>query len=315
MRIFRNIQEFKPAQGSIVTIGTFDGVHLGHQKIIRRLREIREARGGEITILTFDPHPRNVLFPEQTDLKLITTTDEKCELMRRYGVDNVIVYPFTKEFSKLHAQEYIDRILVQGLHTRVLVIGYDHRFGSNREGDINTLRAVSARAGFELEEIPAQDIDHINVSSTRIRKAIEEGDMDTANKFLGYTFFINGTVVHGKKLGRTIGWPTANIHVEDAGKIVPKIGVYAVHAEVEGSRYGGMLSVGINPTTDTDRRIKVEVHIFDFDAQLYGVEVEVFLCHFHRDEKKFNGIEELKAQIQDDMTQARRYFDEHKKDS
>lgn len=300
MRIVRHLEEFKPASGSIVTIGTFDGVHRGHQKIIQRLREIRSEHGGEITILTFDPHPRKVLFPDQTDLKLITTTAEKCELLRQFGVDNVIVYPFTKEFSKLQAGEYIESILVKGLHTEMLVIGYDHRFGSNREGNIDTLRAISGTTGFKIEEIPAQDIDHINVSSTRIRKAIEEGDMDTANQFLGYTFFIQGTVVKGKQLGRTIGYPTANIRVEDRDKILPRMGVYAVYVEVLGKRYKGMLNVGTNPTTDTDHNIKVEVNIFDFDRDIYDETIRVEFVKRTRDELKFKGLEELIAALRND---------------
>ena len=300
MQIFRRLEDFKPASGSIVTIGTFDGVHLGHQKIIQRLRELRDLHGGDVTILTFDPHPRKVLYPEQTDLKLITTTEEKCNLLKQFGVDNVIVYPFTREFSKLQANEYIGNVLVQGLKTKLLVIGYDHRFGSNREGNIDTLRAMSGTTGFRIEEIPAQDIDHMNISSTRIRKAIEEGDMEAANQFLGYTFFITGTVVKGKQLGRTIGYPTANIYVEDSDKILPKIGVYAVYVEVSGQRYQGMLNVGTNPTTDSDQKIKVEVNIFDFDADIYGESIRVEFVTRTRDELKFNGLEELKAALLND---------------
>jgi len=300
MRIYTGVESFRPSAKTIVTIGTFDGVHLGHQKLIQRLLQLKKEKGGETTILTFDPHPRKVLFPDQTDLKLITTTAEKCALLEQFGIDNVIVYPFTKAFSGMHAADYIEQIIVKGLHTDTLVIGYDHRFGSNREGNIETLQQVSGKFGFALEEIPARDVDSINVSSTRIRKAIEEGDMETANRFLGYTFFVKGAVVKGKQLGRTIGYPTANIETGDPDKIIPRIGVYAVYTEVRGQRYKGMLNVGINPTTDSDNRIKVEVNIFDFDQEIYGDTIKVEFVKYIRDEKKFSGLDELKAALAQD---------------
>lgn len=300
MRVFNNVEDFKPAGKTIVTIGTFDGVHLGHQKLIRGLQEIKQETGGQTTILTFDPHPRKVLFPNQHDLKLITTTAEKCELLEKYGIDNVIIYPFTTAFSKLQAGEYIEKIIVNGLHTEVLVIGYDHRFGSNREGNIDTLKQVSARFNFSIEEITAQDIDQINVSSTRIRKALEEGDMATANRFLGYDFFITGKVVKGKQLGRTIGYPTANMDMADADKIIPKIGVYAVRVWVDNRLYKGMLNAGLNPTTDNDDALKVEVNIFDFDREIYGETIRVEFVRRLRDEEKFANLEELKQALHAD---------------
>lgn len=305
MRVFRNIDDFKPRQKTIVTIGTFDGVHAGHQKIIRRLQELKQETGGETTILTFDPHPRKVLLPAQTDLKLITTTDEKCALLGHFGVDNVIIYPFTVDFSKLHANEYIGQIIARGLHTGRLVIGYDHRFGSNREGNIDTLKQVAGQFSFTVEEIPAQDIDHINVSSTRIRKAIEEGDMNTANRFLGYPFFVTGEVVKGKQLGRTIGYPTANIHIADPDKIVPKIGVYAVRVWLNGRNYKGMLNVGVNPTTDTDNKLKVEVNIFDFSEDIYGQVLKVEFIRRTRNEEKFDSLDELKQKLHEDGIECR----------
>lgn len=306
MRVFRNIDDFRPRQKTIVTIGTFDGVHAGHQKIIQRLQELKKETGGETTILTFDPHPRKVLFPTQTDLRLITTTEEKCALLDRFGVDNVIIYPFTQAFSKLHADEYIGQIIAKGLNTGRLVIGYDHRFGSNREGNIDTLKRVAGRFDFTVEEIPAQDIDHINVSSTRIRKAIEEGDMDTANRFLGYPFFVTGEVVKGKQLGRTIGYPTANIHIEDPDKIIPKIGVYAVMVWLNGRSYKGMLNVGVNPTTDTDNKLKVEVNIFDFSDDIYGQVLKVEFIRRTRNEEKFGSLDELRQKLHEDSVECRR---------
>lgn len=300
MRIFHHISEITSISNSIITIGTFDGVHLGHQKIIKRLVELKEKQGGETLLFTFAPHPRKVLFPEQKDLKLITTTEEKCELLKKFGIDNVLVFPFTKEFSQMNADQYISEIIAQGLKTKTLVIGYDHRFGSNREGNIDTLKLYSKQFNFEVEEISAQEINQLNVSSTRIRKAIEEGDIDVANEFLGYSFFVTGTVVKGKQLGRTIGYPTANIHVVDSDKLIPKIGVYAVNVEHNNKRYKGMLNVGVNPTTDTDNKIKIEVNIFDFDKEIYGDGIKVEFVKRIRNEEKFANLDELKQALAND---------------
>lgn len=300
MRIFHHISEITSINNSIVTIGTFDGVHLGHQKIIKRLVELKQKQGGETLLFTFAPHPRKVLFPEQKDLKLITTTEEKCELLKQFGIDNVLVFPFTKEFSQMNADNYISEIIAKGLKTKTLVIGYDHRFGSNREGNIDTLKQYSTQFNFEVEEISAQEINQLNVSSTRIRKAIEEGEVDVANEFLGYSFFVSGTVVKGKQLGRTIGYPTANIQVQDVDKLIPKIGVYAVNVEHNDKRYKGMLNVGVNPTTDTDNKIKIEVNIFDFDKEIYGDGIKVEFVKRIRNEEKFANLDELKQALAND---------------
>lgn len=300
MQVHHHISGLNDVSNSVVTIGTFDGVHLGHQKIIKRLVDLKRKEGGQTVLFTFDPHPRKVLFPEQTDLRLITTTSEKCELLQQFGIDHVLVFPFTKAFSQMQATEYISEIIAKGLHTKTLVIGYDHRFGSNREGNIDTLRQLSEVYHFRVEEIPAQEINQLNVSSTRIRRAIEEGDVSTANEFLGYHFFVSGVVVKGKQLGRTIGYPTANIHVEDNDKLIPRIGVYAVHVAVDGKRYKGMLNVGINPTTDTDNRIKIEVNIFDFDEDIYGHDIRVEFVKWVRNEEKFANLEQLKQALAND---------------
>lgn len=300
MSVFYNISELSQVTNSIVTIGTFDGVHLGHQKIIKRLVELKQKQGGEIVLFTFDPHPRKILFPEQKDLKLITTTEEKCDILKQFGIDHVLVYPFTKEFSKMHAQDYISGIIAKGLKTKTLVIGYDHRFGSNREGSIDTLKQFAPIYHFDVEEIPAQEINQLNVSSTRIRKAIEEGDIQTANDFLGYTFFITGEVIKGKQLGRTIGYPTANIFIDNADKLIPKIGVYAVNVVLKGATYKGMLNVGTNPTTDFDNKIKIEVNIFDFDADIYGETLKVEFVKWIRNEEKFANLDELKQALAND---------------
>ena len=300
MRIFHNISETSDLKDTIVTIGTFDGVHLGHQKILKKLVELKNKNGGETLLFTFDPHPRKVLFPDQRDLKLITTTQEKCELLKQFGIDNVLVFPFTIEFSKMSAEDYISNIISETLKTKTLVIGYDHRFGSNREGNIETLKQVSGNYNFDLIEIPAQEINQLNISSTRIRKAIEEGEIEVANSFLGYSFFMSGIVIKGKQLGRTIGYPTANIELLDLDKIKPKTGVYAVNIVIDQIKFKGMLNVGYNPTTDSDRIQKIEVNIFDFDKDIYGKIIKIEFIKHLRNEVKFANLDELKEQLAKD---------------
>lgn len=300
MQVYHQISELSGLTNSIVTIGTFDGVHLGHQKIIKRLVELKNKQGGEIVVFTFDPHPRKVLFPEQKDLKLITLTEEKCEVLKHFGVDHVLVFPFTKEFSQMQANDYIVDVIVKGLKTKTLVIGYDHRFGSNREGSIETLKQFATTHQFNVEEIPAQEINQLNVSSTRIRRAIEEGDILVANDFLGYSFFITGKVVKGKQLGRTIGYPTANISIGNEDKLIPKIGVYAVNVLIGKQLYQGMLNIGTNPTTDLNNTIKIEVNIFDFDQDIYGERVKVEFVKRIRNEEKFANLDELKQALAND---------------
>lgn len=293
----------------MVTIGTFDGVHVGHQKIINRLIEIKKQEGLEIVLFTFDPHPRKVLQQLQNDgksdaVKLITTTPEKIKLLKKFGIDNLLIYPFSKEFSMMQAEVYVSDIISKGLKTKKLVIGYDHRFGSNREGDINTLKQLGPLYHFEVEEIPAQEINQLNISSTRIRKAIIDGDIATANEFLGYSFFITGKVVEGKKLGRTIGYPTANINIENEDKLIPKIGVYAVNVIIDDVCYKGMLNIGLNPTTDNDDVIKIEVNIFDFSKEIYHQTICIEFVKRLRDEKKFANLEELKIALANDKQNA-----------
>ena len=300
MRIFHNISETSDLKDTIVTIGTFDGVHLGHQKIIKKLLELKQKNGGETLLFTFDPHPRKVLFPEQHDLKLITTTQEKCELLKQFGIDNVIIFPFTIEFSKLSAEDYISKIISQTLKTKTLVIGYDHHFGSNREGNIETLKQVSHEYDFDLVEISAQEINQLNVSSTRIRKAIEGGEIEVANDFLGYSFFMSGIVVKGKQLGRTIGYPTANVEIPDADKIKPKTGVYAVNVIIENKTFKGMLNIGYNPTTDNDKKQKIEVNIFNFEKDIYNQTIKIEFVKHLRNEIKFANLDELKQQLAND---------------
>ncbi len=297
MLTVQNTEHFRIETPTILTIGTFDGVHLGHQKILNRLKELKKNLGLKTVVLTFEPHPRKILFPEQKDLKIITLIDEKLELLEKYGVDVTVVYPFNKAFSQLDVEYYIEEILVNQLNVKHLVIGYDHRFGKNRKGDINTLKQYAANGQFTIEEISKQDIENIAVSSTNIRKAVEEGHIEQATTFLGHPFGIKAKVVKGKQLGRQLGFPTANLDVEGTDKLVPKIGVYFVEVIVDGQNYFGMLNVGINPTTDNDNKIKIEVNIFDFDKDIYNKTITLNFIKWLRDEEKFNNLNELIDQL------------------
>lgn len=293
MLIIQNTEHFRIESPTIVTIGTFDGVHFGHQKILTRLKELKEKTGLKTVVLTFEPHPRKVLFPEQKDLKLITFIDEKLELLDKYGVDVTVVYPFTKKFSETDSPFYIEEVLLRSLNVKHLVIGYDHKFGKNRSGDISTLKEIAKEGLFTVDEISAIDIDSIAISSTKIRKALEEGNIELANEFLGHPFSLSGSVVKGKQLGRTLGYPTANIKPEGEDKIIPKIGVYFVEVVLQAKKYFGMLSVGLNPTTDTDNQVKLEVNIFNFDGDIYGKTLKLNFLKRLRDEKKFATLTEL----------------------
>ncbi|MEI8137381.1 MAG: riboflavin biosynthesis protein RibF, partial [Bacteroidota bacterium] len=258
MFIVQNTKNFRIETTTIVTIGTFDGVHLGHQKILTRLKELKEKLGLKTVVLTFEPHPRKILFPEQKDLKLITLIDEKLELLERYGVDFAAVYPFNKAFSQIEVKQYIENILLHQLNVKHLVIGYDHKFGKDRLGDISTLRDHASTYNYTVEEISKKDIDTIAVSSTNIRKALDDGNIDMATSFLGHPYFLIAKVVKGKQLGRNLGFPTANLKTEVTDKLIPKIGVYFVEVFVEDQNYFGMLNIGINPTTDNDKNLKIE---------------------------------------------------------
>jgi riboflavin kinase / FMN adenylyltransferase len=296
----RNTRHFRIEKPTIVTIGTFDGVHLGHQKILSRLQQLKKKYRLNTVVLTFEPHPRKILFPQQTDLKLITLIDEKLALLENYGVDVTVVYPFDKDFSNIESREYIEEILLKGLKVKYLVIGYDHKFGKNRSGDIRVLQAHSAELDYEVEEINSLDIDNIAISSSKIRHALENGDIQLANNYLGHEFFINAMVIHGKQLGKKIGYPTANLKIESADKLIPKIGVYFVNVNVDGVSYYGMMNIGYNPTTDNDGLIKPEVHIFNFNNDIYGKTIRVNFLKYLREEKKFQSIEELIAALDKD---------------
>ena len=297
MLTIQHTQNFRIEKPSIVTIGTFDGVHIGHQKILSRLHELKKTLDLTSVVLTFSPHPRKVLFPQQKDLKLITLVDEKLELLQKNNLDVAVVYPFDISFSQLDAEEYIKKILVKQLNVKHLVIGYDHKFGKNREGNIEILKQFSAKYNFTVEEISAKDIDSINISSSKIRHAIDEGNIELANNYLGHYFFINAQVVKGKQLGNTIGYPTANLKLDDEDKLIPKIGVYFVEAVYETINYYGMMNVGTNPTVTDDLSVKLEVNIFDFDKDIYGKSIKIKFVKRIRDEVKFSNLNELIKQL------------------
>lgn len=303
MRIFESLDhlpEFKP---TVFTQGTFDGVHLGHQKILHQVKQATEAIGGESVLLTFWPHPRLLLFPEDNDLKLLQTLDEKLKVIEQCGIDNVVVVPFTKNFSNILPEEYIHHFLVNELNIQLAIIGYDHRFGRNREGDINMLKANADKFHYKVQEIPAEDLNHITISSTKIRNALVEGDVKTANQYLGRPYNFHGKVVHGKKLGRTLGYPTANLEIENQYKLVPAKGVYAVKVLINNTQYGGMLNIGDNPTVP-GKNFSIEVNIFDFDANIYGEIVEIQLIDRMRDELKFENLDVLVQNLHADRLHA-----------
>jgi len=310
VRIFRDLNELAEFNNSVVTIGTFDGVHIGHQKILNKLKNEANEINGESLLFTFYPHPRMVIFPDSHNLKLIQTIDEKINSLRKFGLDNLIIYPFTKEFSRLTAFEFVRDILVHKLKVKKLVIGYDHQFGRNREGDIEFLKETANIFDFEVIEISAEEINEVNVSSTKIRNSIIDGNIDKANEFLGKPFQVQGKVVKGKKLGREIGYPTINLNLNNEYKIMPLDGVYAVQVSVGSNQYFGMMNIGVNPTIadETNEQKKYEVHLFDFDEDIYGENVIVLFRKFVRKEKTFDNLDELKLQIQVDENNIRQYF-------
>ena len=304
MKIYHGIEDFSRLDYAVVTSGTFDGVHLGHQKILSRLNEIASSQRGETVVITFWPHPRLVLKPDTT-LKLLNTFEEKAELLKAQGINHLVRIPFTKEFSQLTSEEFIIKILVETIGTKKLVIGYDHHFGKNREGSFEQLKLNGPKYGFEVEEISRQDVDHIGVSSTKIRKALEEGDIDTATHLLGNPYSLTGRVVSGDKLGRLLGFPTANIQIDTAFKLIPADGIYAVTVVYAHETFKGMLYIGNRPTINGVKQ-NIEVNIFDFNRDIYGDSLTI---HFHsliRLDIKFNDLEGLRTQLGLDKIEALR---------
>ena len=298
MTIYNNINEFSSTDNTILTIGTFDGVHLGHQKVLERLTNTAIENNLKSTVLTFFPHPRTILNPDKP-LKLINSVKERTELLNRSKVDNLIIHPFDKNFSELDPEKYVVEILVKKLKAKIILIGYDHKFGKNRTADITDLKIYGKKYGFKVIEIKAEEISNIAISSTKIRKAISEGNISTAKKYLGYDFSLSGKIVHGKSIGRTLGFPTANIEVKEEYKLLPKNGVYLIQSVINHNKYFGMMNIGIKPTIKESSKT-IEVNFFDFEGDLYHKNIEVNIKKFIRDEIKFDSLELLKSQIQKD---------------
>jgi riboflavin kinase/FMN adenylyltransferase len=299
MNVYQGIEEFKMLPNAVVTIGTFDGVHQGHQKILSRLKEIADETKAETVVLTFFPHPRMVLQPDDNDLKLITTMNERIELLRRFGVNHLIIQPFSKEFSRISAMEFVRDILVNKIGTKTLVIGYDHHFGRNREGSLKDLKEMSFVYNYRVEEIPKQVIDDAAVSSTKIRNALLGGDVHAANHLLGHDFSLSGHVVDGDKIGRTLGFPTANINIAENYKLIPQSGIYAVMIKMKDKMYKGMLYIGHRPVLN-GKRLSIEVNIFDFNESIYNHHITVLLKEHIREDMGFKNVEMLKKKMEED---------------
>lgn len=311
MQIHKDLDQLPLFRNAVVTIGTFDGVHLGHRQIIDRLVSQAKSIGGESVIITFHPHPRKIVSSTILGVRLINTLEEKIQLLEQLGIDHLVVVPFTDAFANQEAPDYVRQFLVEKFHPHTIIIGYDHRFGKERKGDYVLLEQLAPEFGYHLEEIPKHVLDEISISSTRIREALLEGKIEIADKLLGYEFFFSGVVVHGDKLGRKLGYPTANLKALDEEKIVPGNGIYAVYAtvgkEVElqhpANRIKGMMSIGFRPTVDGKKRV-IEVNLFDFDKEIYDQIMMVYVKKYLRQEVKFDSLEELVKQIDQDKIES-----------
>jgi riboflavin kinase / FMN adenylyltransferase len=305
MTVHRDIDKLPLFNNAVVTIGTFDGVHGGHQQIIELMKQEAAAIGGETVIITFYPHPRQVISNRPGPVYLLNTLNEKIQLLQQHGIHHLVIVPFTENFAQQPAENYITDFLVKKFSPHTIIIGHDHHFGKNRSGNYELLEAKAATFNYRVKEIPEYMLQEVTISSTRIREALLKNDVDTANRFLGYQYFFSGIVVEGNKLGRTIGYPTANLHIQDDSKLVPGNGVYAVDVLIgDGQQvFRGMMNIGTRPTVDGSKRV-IEVNIFDFDADIYGQQLTVFLKKRLRDEQKFSGLDALKAQLAKDKADA-----------
>ena len=299
----------------VVTIGSFDGVHKGHAQVIASLRRVARQLQGETVIISFEPHPREILYPLEKPPGILTTLEEKAEILEKLGVDHLLILPFTRELAELEYDRFVHDILVEQIGVKGLVVGYDHRFGKNRAGTFESLQELSARYHFYLEQEEAYEENQINISSTKIRNALQIGDIDQVSDFLGYTYSITGEVVAGDRIGRQLGFPTANLRLTDARKLLPATGVYAVQVWVDGQQYGGMLNIGVRPTVLANGEARIEVHIFDFSQEIYGASVQVKLLARIRGEQHFPDRESLAYQLKQDKIAVQTYFLNRKGDS
>lgn len=310
MKVFNNIASFEAEKKSVITIGTFDGVHLGHRQILSRVTQCAQKENLTSVLLTFFPHPRMIL-QHSDDLKLINTIEEKKQIIASVGIENLVIHPFTKDFSRLTANQYVEDVLVNSLKAKKIIIGYDHRFGRNRTADINNLKEMARDFDFEVEEITKQELEHVAISSTKIREALIKGDVQLANNYLTQPFLLTGKVVKGKGLGKEFGYPTANLFIEASYKLIPAVGVYVVHSYFNGQKLEGVLSIGFNPTTG-DNKLSIEVFFFDFDQDLYGSEIQLHLLKRIRGEKKFDSTQQLISAIDNDVLEAKEFLHEYK---
>lgn len=304
MKVYRDINSLPVFTNAVITTGSFDGVHTGHVQIIEQLIKEAEKINGTPVLITFYPHPKQVVQMKEKALYILNTPEEKYELLQLKDIENIVVVPFDKDFSQLSAQEYISNFLVQKFHPSIIVVGYDHRFGNNREGNFDLLKSKEAQYNFEVKEIPEHVLTDITISSTKIRAAMLEGDIEKAASYLGYHYYFSGTVIQGNKLGRTIGYPTANLQIQDEHKLVPANGVYAVDVQLGNRNLKGMMNIGIRPTVDGTKRV-IEVNVFNFDEDIYGETLKVTLKKNLRLEVKFAGLDELKAQLAKDKEHAK----------
>ena len=308
LKIFHSINDFVSTKKTILTLGTFDGVHLGHKKILEKLIQNTFNSEYESLVLTFFPHPRMVL-QEQSEVKLLNTIAEKIDLLEKIGVQNLIIHPFDESFSRLTAEEFVKTILVDQLHIKKIIIGYDHRFGRNRTANIDDLITYGEQYNFEVEQISVQEINDVSISSTKIRNALLEGNMNLANKYLGYDYSLSGIVTKGKQLGRTIGFPTANLKIEEEYKLIPQDGVYVVQSTINNKLVKGIMNIGNNPTVDGKNK-SIEIYYFDFNDDLYHKKITVSVLHRIRSEQKFENVSLLKKQLEIDSATALAYFKE-----
>jgi riboflavin kinase/FMN adenylyltransferase len=306
LKTFTSISDFSSTKKSIVTIGTFDGVHIGHKKILEKVIQNAVAQDCESVVLSFFPHPRMVLQAD-SDIKLLNTVEEKILLLEKAGIDNIIIHPFSQEFSRLTAEEFVKTILIDRLNIQKIIIGHDHRFGRNRTADIDDLIQFGEKYNFEVEQISAQEINEIAISSTKIRNAIIDGNVSLAKNYLGYNYFFSGTVVQGKQLGRTIGFPTANIEIEENYKLIPKIGVYIVKSFFKNQEIFGMMNIGNRPTVNGENQT-IEVNFFNFDENIYNQKLTITILDRIRDEQKFASLDDLKFQLNQDKTTSLKFI-------
>lgn len=305
MQLHKGLDNLPTFKNAVLTIGTYDGVHFGHQQIIKRINDLAKEIDGESILLTFDPHPRLVLNPDDDTLKLICTIDEKEELLETFDLNHLVIAEFSKEFANMEAEDYVKNILVKNFHPKMIVIGYDHRFGKDRKGNIDLLRQLSSKYNFEVEEIPAQTLDEISISSTKVRNALLEGDIKHANQFLAHPFTIKGKVIHGDKIGRVLGFPTANIEITNPHKLIPASGVYAVKIKIDKQYYKGALSIGYRETVFDNSKLTIEVFILDFDGDLYNKELDMIFVDYLRPQIKYDNWDLLKEQIEKDVVAVR----------